>query len=290
MKPEPGDKSVLVTRGHVAEALRPAGVVPGDTVIFHSSLSSMGRVVGGADTVIEGFLDAVGPEGTVAVPTLWYHQTDPPMRFEQWDIDSSPAYVGRIPETFRQRPDSVRSDNPSHSVSAIGAQAVELTRDHGAWGLRPSPWGRKAFARASPWQKLYEWNAAYCFIGVDLTINTMRHFMEALLVVRVLGKAPPLKRAALEARVVDWEKPGVWPHHSSRAMGEVFAEKGLVRFGKIGSATLRCIRAREMVDCAASLFECDPEKWFKKDFLEWLRDAAPHDKANRRKDGEAEMD
>jgi len=273
MKPEPGDKSIRVTRRDVAEALRSVGVVPGDTVAFHSSLSSMGHVVHGADTVIDGFLDAVGPEGTVAVPTLWYHGTDPPMRFEEWDIHASPAYIGRIPETFRQRPDSIRSDNPSHSVSAVGRRAEELTRDHGKWGPRPSPWGRQAFAEASPWQRLYEWNAAYCFIGVDFTVNTMRHFMEAVLIVRALDNAPAAERAALEARVVDWQKPGVWPHHKSRVMGERLAAAGLVRFGRIGSATLRCTRAHDMVDYALGLFASEPEKWFDENFLEWLRDA-----------------
>ena len=272
MKPETGDKGIRVTRRHVAEALSGVGVVPGDTVMFHSSLSSMGRVVGGPDTVIEGFLDAVGPAGTVAVPTLWYHETDPPMRIEEWNIYHSPAHVGRIPETFRKRPDSIRSDHPTHSVSAIGACARELTRDHG-WGSRPSPWGNQAFAEASPWQRLYDGDAAYCFIGVDFTVNTMRHFMEALLVTRILGQAPAPKRTALADRVIDWQKPGLWPHHRSQAMGERLAQMGFVRFGRIGSATLRCTRARTMVDRAMELFEAQPEQWFADDFLRWLQDA-----------------
>ena len=58
MKPEPGDKSIRVTRLDVAAALRSVGVSPGDTVLFHSSLSSMGTVEGGADAVIDGFLDS----------------------------------------------------------------------------------------------------------------------------------------------------------------------------------------------------------------------------------------
>ena len=70
MDPERGDRSVQVTREDVTCAAREVGVVPGDTLLFHSSLSSMGTVVGGPDAVIDGFLDAVGPEGTVAVPTL----------------------------------------------------------------------------------------------------------------------------------------------------------------------------------------------------------------------------
>ena len=65
MIPERGDKSVTVSAGDVAAGLADAGVESGDTVLFHSSLSSMGRVYGGPNAVIEGVIQAVGPEGTV---------------------------------------------------------------------------------------------------------------------------------------------------------------------------------------------------------------------------------
>ena len=58
MEPEPGDPSITVTRGDVTAGARAVGIVPGDTVMFHSSLSSMGAVEGGADAVIDGLLDA----------------------------------------------------------------------------------------------------------------------------------------------------------------------------------------------------------------------------------------
>jgi aminoglycoside 3-N-acetyltransferase len=273
MRPEPGDRSIDVHRHDVTAAAQAVGIVPGDTVMFHSSLSSMGNVVGGPDAVIDGFLDAVGPEGTVAAPTLWYHHTDPPMRIEDWDIDRSPSYPGLITETFRQRPDSIRSDNPTHSVSAIGARAEELTRDHGKLGLRPCIFGDTAFARESPWQRLYEWNAAYCFIGVDFTVNTMGHLIETLFVERALERCPPGRRAELEAQVRRFGKPGVWPRHSFQGMGERLAQMGLVRFGQLGSATLRCIRARAMADNALAILTAEPDAWFDDEFRAWLAKA-----------------
>jgi aminoglycoside 3-N-acetyltransferase len=273
MEPERGDRSIHVHRRHVTAGARSVGIVSGDTVMFHSSLSSMGNVVGGPDTVIDGFLDAVGPEGTVAVPTLWYHHTDPPMRLDEWDIDRSPSYPGRITEAFRQRPDSVRSDNPTHSVSAIGARAEELTRNHGESGLRPCVFGDTAFAAESPWQRLYEWNAAYCFIGVDFTVNTMGHLIETVFAERALGRCLPERRAELEAQVHRFGKPGAWPRHSFQTMGKRLAEMGLVRFGKIGSATLRCIRARAMVDNALAILSAEPADWFNAEFQAWLAKA-----------------
>jgi aminoglycoside 3-N-acetyltransferase len=56
----PAAPGPTTTRRDVVLGLRRLGVAPGDTVFFHSSLKSMGRVEGGAETVLDGFLEAVG--------------------------------------------------------------------------------------------------------------------------------------------------------------------------------------------------------------------------------------
>ena len=192
---------------------------------------------------------------------------------DDWDVDNSPSNVGLITEVFRKRPGSIRSDNPTHSVSAIGAHAGELTHDHGKSGLRMCVFGDTAFAKESPWERLYQWNAAYCFVGVDFTVNTMGHCIECLVVERALSDVPADERAMLAERVRRWGKPGVWPWHNFKAMGDRLADKGLVRFGKIGSATLCCIRTRAMVDNALAILDAEPERWFSSEFLGWLYEA-----------------
>jgi len=274
MEPEKGDRSVTVTADDVASALADVGVVPSDTVLFHSSLSSMGWVSGGPNAVIDGFLRAVGPGGTIVVPTLWYHHTDPPMRMDDWDIGASPSYVGLVSETLRTRPDSIRSDNPSHSVSAIGRRAAEVTSEHAATPLRHSPWGREAFSARSPWQRLYEWNAAYCLIGVDLRVCTMRHLVEAMVVERALRRLPPCSVEKAGSRIAGRDRPGVWPYVSGLKVDALLTAAGTVTFGKIGSATLRCFRAREGVETLLAALESGhPEAWFDAKFVEWLRTA-----------------
>lgn len=273
MSQDPGTPAVDVRAGDVMAACRAVGIGDGDVVMFHSSLSSMGHVVGGPNTVIDGFLEAVGPAGTVCVPTLWWFVADPPMRLEDWDIETSPSYPGAITEAFRRRADSVRSSNPTHSISAIGARAGELTRGHGTGGLRPCVFGDTAFAHESPWQRLLDWNAAYCFLGVDFSVNTMGHFCESVFVERALERCPAGERATLDSRLARWEKPGVYPRHDFRAMGERLAAMGLVRLARIGTATLRCIRAGDMVPGILAILEAEPEQWFDSDFLAWLRDA-----------------
>jgi len=275
VEPEVGDKSVRVTREDAAKALRSVGVEPGDTVMFHSSLSSMGTVVDGPNTVIDGFLEALGPDGTVAVPTLcnWTRE-DQGLVFGRWDPATSPSYVGAITETFRQRPDAVRSDNPTHSVAAVGARAAELTADHGAAGLRPGPFGEKAFAAASPWERFFQWNASYCFVGVDFRVNTMVHFVESLVVERALQRVAPRKRARLVKKVSGWMRPGVWPTvriTDRLIIQQILEEQGVLRRGRIGSATLLRTPARPMVNEWLGVMESEPEAWFTDDFLKWLR-------------------
>lgn len=275
MDPEPGDKSVLVTRADVAAAAREVGIQPGDVMFFHSSLSSMGTVVGGPDAVIDGFLDAVGPEGTVAVPTLCNWQPgEQHLVFSRWDPATSPSYVGKLTEVLRLRPGAWRSDHATHSVAALGARARELTADHGAWGPRPSQFGPAAFAHASPWQRLVDWNAAYCFIGVDFTVCTLVHFVEANLAERAVERAGG-RGEELAAALAGWMKPGPFPNitiEGRKRIEKLLAEEGIVRYGRIGSATFRCARARPMFERWIAIVEADPQRWLPQDYLDLIEE------------------
>ena len=272
---EPGDPLVRVARHEIADALRAAGLSAGETVLFHSSLSSMGTVVGGADAVIDGFLDAVGPAGTVAAPTLssWRNLQDKRRVWDLWSIADTPTYCGLIPETFRRRPEALRSNHYTHSVSAIGPRAEELTANHGRSGLRESPWGPGAFAVQSPWQRFYDWNVFYCLIGVNCQRLTMVHFVETHLVHRALARAAPDRRKALLAQVRGWTSNGIWAGIGTDkrlVAEEIFAEKGLLEYGAIGSARLRYMRIQPVVDAWIALAEEDPAYWCSEDFVRWL--------------------
>ena len=60
----------MLNQHAIKEATLAAGVCPGDILLVHSSFKSLGPVDGGAEAVIGGFEDAIGPEGTLVVPTL----------------------------------------------------------------------------------------------------------------------------------------------------------------------------------------------------------------------------
>ena len=132
--------SSAVTRASIEKGLRPLGLEPGDVVFVHSSLSSFGEVVGGADTVIQAILNVIGPQGTLAVPTFNYQP-------DVWDPETTPSIVGAITERLRQRPGAARSLHPTHSVTAIGRGARELVAGHEEL---------HSFARGTPLHRIYE--------------------------------------------------------------------------------------------------------------------------------------
>ena len=80
-----------VNSQELTAAFKAVGAVASDILVFHSSLKSLGYMEGGAQAVIDSALDAVSPNGTIAVPTLWYSGKDPTQREECFDVHTSPA-------------------------------------------------------------------------------------------------------------------------------------------------------------------------------------------------------
>ena len=262
-----------VSRKDVAAAFRAAGCIDADTVIFHSSLKSMGYVEGGAVAVYNGILDAVGINGTVAVPSLWYNGKPQERKKEDFDVKSSPAYNGTIPEALRLDPRAYRSDNFSHAVCAIGARAAELTGNHGKGKLYPAPWGDEAFAEISPWSKLYEWNALYCFIGVDMNTCTIKHYIESRFVEDMLQKLPPEKyddfRRELAHDCCGSILP--WAYYPGIKMRSELEARNLITKVKLGSAEVMALRTRPLVDTTTEILRSAPQEWFTTDFCSWMQ-------------------
>lgn len=97
--------------------------------------------------VVQALLDAVGPDGTIVVPTQTGDLSDPalwerpPVPEEWWDRirATMPAYdprltpsrgVGVIPETLRTWPGALRSAHPQTSFAALGPRAAEILDSH----------------------------------------------------------------------------------------------------------------------------------------------------------------
>ena len=97
----------IVTKADIVAGLQEIGLKEGDTVIVHTSLSSIGYVCGGAQTVIEALIEVVGENGTIMMPTQSWKNLDPEagvhwdVSEQDWDMirENWPAYDKKITPT-----------------------------------------------------------------------------------------------------------------------------------------------------------------------------------------------
>src|SRR5215207_9779931 len=137
----------LVTVRSLAADLAELGLPGGATVLVHSSLSSLGWVCGGAPALLAALERALGPAGTVVVPTFTPDLSDPagwrrPPVPESWWAEirrSMPPYhpdrtpsrnMGALAELVRTQPAAVRSPHPQTSFAALGPLAEKLLSSH----------------------------------------------------------------------------------------------------------------------------------------------------------------
>lgn len=243
-----------ITQSDIVTGLRSLGLRAGDRVLAHSSLSSFGQVEGGADTVINALLQAVGTRGTVLVPTLTGSEELSPANPPVFDPLRTPCWTGRIPETFRQRPDAIRSLHPTHSVAAIGPDAEALIADH-LDSLTPCD-------HSSPYGKLTaDERGCILLIGVDHQSNTTMHHVE-----EIVGAAYHMQAGFARARILTDGQEIVrhillhaygTPRHFN-VMEPVYIERGIQQNGQIGAAVVRFIRTGPMVEITAQALRANP--------------------------------
>ena len=243
----------MVTQQDVRAAVLAAGVCPGDTVVVHSSFKSLGPVEGGAETVISGFLDALGPEGTLVLPT--FCQKDFAHSYETWHMDK-PSDTGYLTEYFRTRPGSIRSDQATHSVAAGGAKARWLTQTHGHTHKRFGCAGDTPFSADSPWEKMYQINAKILMLGVGPVYTTFQHYAEYVCVERcLLSIEDPAARQAMQDRLTLLARPGAWPYVLSQWVCDQLREQGKLRTAQCGNATILCYDSQDFVNLTLAALE-----------------------------------
>lgn len=136
-----GGDTKLLTVQDLAQDLRDLGVEPGRDLVAHSSLSSLGLVDGGAETVIAALRDVIGDDATLLMPTYPIQMTmlEEMRSGTPFDVRETPSRMGKISEVFRLLPDTLRSAHPTHSVAAQGPKAAFYTEGHHQVGTPCGP-------------------------------------------------------------------------------------------------------------------------------------------------------
>ena len=225
----------------ILAGLRQMGLSSGDKLLVHSSLGAIGKVDGGADTVIDALLEAVGPDGLVVVPTF---ACEPP-----FDRKSSATPLGAVSDRLWRRPDAARSLHPTHSVAAIGKGADDLIRGH-----EKAP---TAYGEGTPYYELARKGGKILLLGLDQDRNTTLHAAEAITV--------PSYLKTVEASYVDDGEPVsisspamAGPHRDFIGLDKLFSAAGIMKIGRVGSAVCRLIEAGPMLDIAVEALSTDP--------------------------------
>ncbi len=247
-----------VTRASLAADLKHLGLRPGAIVLVHTSLSRLGWVLGGPQTVIEALLDCVGGTGTLMMPTHSMQLTDPqhwrnpPVPQHWWptirqqapvfDTHRTPTRdMGSVAELFRNQPGALRSAHPHGSFAALGKEADTLVHEHALEDM---------FGEASPLGALYHLDGYVLLLGVTHANNTSLHLAE--------------NRAELPHK--NWEQQGArlvtadgtqWVSFKNfetsaedfDALGEAFArDTNAEQKGDAGWGEARLMRQRAVVD------------------------------------------
>lgn len=140
----------------------------------HGSLRAIGPVVGGVNTVVQSLLDAVGPEGTVAVYVdfePFFTEDDNPEQIPVFDKRTAHAARdhGVLHETLRNWPGALRSDHPDAGVAAVGAEAEAIVRDH------PFQFG---YGPGTPFERIVDGGGQVLMLGAPLDTITLLHYAE----------------------------------------------------------------------------------------------------------------
>jgi len=254
--------SVGQTRQTLTADLRALGVSTGQVLLVHASLRRIGAVRGGAAEVVAALRSAVGPQGTLAVPTGTASNSDASMLYftrtagmtpEQisqykaamppFDPAATPSEgMGRIAEQIRTTPGAVRSAHPQSSFAALGPMARKLMEGHAI---------DCHLGESSPLARLYEMDAWILLLGVGYPACAAFHLAEYRYVAN-----PPMRRyrcvIAVAGRAVWHEyRDVVLDDRDLGDLGADFDRTEIAARGRVGQAASRLAPMAPTVDFAA---------------------------------------
>jgi aminoglycoside N3'-acetyltransferase len=247
---------MFLSRAEILAAVRQSGMAD-SVVCLHSSLKSFGRVEGGADAVIDAFVDA---GCTLIVPTFTYECQIPPPpgrsiprngTSPKWIVerDKAEAYIpednrisgdmGAIPARILERPDRIRGNHPLNSFAGLGPRAAGLIAAQAPLNVY------------GPLKQMYLSPPAFLVLaGVNLTKATAIHFAEERSGRRLFRRWALLSGAA----DIEVEEGSCSEGFENLAP----AVSGLEKRVQVGASLWRIYPFQEFVDAIVSAILQDP--------------------------------
>jgi aminoglycoside N3'-acetyltransferase len=230
-------------RDEVADQCRALGVERGAVLLVHTSFRATGPVEGGPLGLIGALRDALGPDGTLVMPS-WSDRDDEP--FEPTATPASPD-LGVVADTFWRLPGVLRGRH-CFAGAAAGPHAGRIVRD---------PLPLPPHVPRSPVGRVQELDGQVLLLGVGHDADTTLHLAELLAGVpyRVPRHCTVL-RDGRPARI-DYAENDHCCARFALADGWLRA-KALQAEGRVGHAHARLARARDIVGVALERLARDP--------------------------------
>lgn len=231
------------SRDGVAGQLRVLGVREGGVLLVHTSFRAVRPVEGGPRGLIEALRAALGPQGTLVMPS-WTGDDD-----ALFDPASTPASadLGVVADTFWRMPGVARSSHP-FAFAAAGPRAAEVTAD---------PLPLPPHIPQSPVGRVHDLDGQVLLLGVNHDADTTLHLAELL--AGVPYRLPHHITVMRDGRPVriDYGENDHCAGRFTLADGWL-RERGLQSEGRVGHAEARLIRARDVVAVAREHLADDP--------------------------------
>jgi aminoglycoside 3-N-acetyltransferase len=230
------------TIGQIEQQLKALGVREGGVLLVHTSFRAVAPVEGGPLGLIAALERALGPQGTLVMPTM----TDGESVF---DPRSTPTVnMGITAETFWRQASVVRSTHPGGSFAARGRLANFICAPQ---ALSP-PHGPD-----SPVGRVHALDGQVLLLGVTHSEDTTLHLAEAIAHVPYSVSHPTVIDEAGAAKTVMVAETD----HCCRGFritDQWLRARGAQREGKVGNADARLCRSVDLVAVAVEHLAADP--------------------------------
>lgn len=239
-------------------ALGTLGIGAGDTILVHSAFLRDSGYTGAAGGIVDALLAQVGDDGNVLMMSMPYSGSSE--RYVAtapvFDIARSPTALGMIAETFRRRPNVLRSANPLHPITAHGPLAAWLTGDHDVSAY--------SCGRGSPFERFLSLDGKLLFYDASYSSMTFMHYVEDHFRERLPVPLYDDEPVALTIRDHDGRERTLRQYffsHEARErrhfapVEQALRDSGALRETTAGRSSLLCVRAREVLDAAGALLD-----------------------------------
>lgn len=152
------------------DQLKSMGLKGDETILIHSSMKAIGAVDGGADTVLDAWMEYF-KDGLLLLPTHTWKtvNADNPV----YNPYTTPSCVGLLTNMFMKRDGVIRSLHPTHSMSGYGKNAAEY--------LAGEEYNNTPCTPGGCYDRLKEVGGKVLLVGVGHERNTYIHSVEEVL-------------------------------------------------------------------------------------------------------------